>query len=160
MRAIGKQASVILAGCIGAVMMGAVAQAGDVGPKIPIDKSKGSCVLPGDQMRREHMKILMHRRDDTMFRGIRGGKKALSACLTCHMVKDEKTGKPVTVASPKHFCRVCHDYAAVKVDCWQCHKSVPEAAERQAMIGPDGRLKASLMAQLKAFVHREQGGRN
>ena len=134
------------------------ALAGDIGPKIPIDRSKGDCVLPAAQMRRVHMDILKHRRDDTMYRGIRGGKQALEACLTCHMVKDA-AGKPVTVKSPKHFCRVCHDFAAVQPDCWQCHKSVPEEETRQAMIGPDGRMKASMMAQLKAFVHGERGGR-
>ena len=153
MRAIGKKA--LLAACLGG-LLAAAAQAGDIVPNIPIDKSKGSCVLPGDQMRREHMKILMHRRDQTMFQGIRGGKASLSACLTCHMVKDEKTGKPVTIKSPKHFCRVCHDYAAVKVDCWSCHKSVPEETGTQAMLNDDAGAKKSKFAQLMEYV---RGGR-
>ena len=156
MRALRKGALAIVAGCASIWLTTAVAGAGDIVPKVPIDKSKGSCVLPGEQMRREHMNILLHRRDDTMFKGIRGGKAALSACLTCHMVKDEKTGKPVTVASPKHFCRVCHDYAAVKVDCWSCHKSVPEEASAQAMLKDDGGAAKSKFAQLLEFV---QGGR-
>ena len=156
MRATGKRALVILAGCAGTILMGALAQAGDILPNIPVDKSKGSCVLPGEQMRREHMKILMHRRDDTMFKGIRGGKASLSACLSCHMVKDEKTGKPVTIASPKHFCRVCHDYTAVKVDCWSCHKSVPEEAAGQALLNTDGKARAGMFAQLMDYV---RGGR-
>ena len=131
---------------------GMVAQAGDIAPKVPIDKSKGSCVLPGDQMRKQHMNILMHRRDDTMFKGIRGGKASFSACLTCHMVKDEQ-GKPVTVKSPKHFCRVCHDYAAVQVDCWSCHKSVPEEVGNQAALKDfGGQGKGKMFAQLRDFV--------
>ncbi len=156
MRAFGKWASAIMAVCVGVLLATTVARAGDIGPKIPIDKSKGSCVLPGDQMRREHMKILKHRRDKTMYQGIRGGKRSLSACLSCHMVKDEKTGKPLTVASPKHFCRVCHDYAAVKVDCWECHKSVPEEAGGQALLKDGAGLKDSKFAQLMKYV---QGGR-
>ncbi len=159
MRALSKHITAgLVAGVLGAFAVSA-AVAGDVGPKVPVDRSKGECVLPGDEMRRVHMDILKHRRDATMYQGIRGGKQALEACLTCHMVKDEKTGKPVTVKSEKHFCRVCHDFAAVTVDCWQCHKSVPEEASRQAMIGPDGKMKASMIAQLKAFVHGEHGGR-
>ena len=156
MRAFGKGVLAIVAGCAGMLLATTVAGAGDIVPKVPIDKSKGSCVLPGEQMRREHMNILMHRRDDTMFKGIRGGKAALSACLTCHMVKDEKTGKPVTVASPKHFCRVCHDYTAVKVDCWSCHKSVPEETGTQAMLKGGAGAKESKFAQLLEYV---QGGR-
>ena len=115
----------IMALCLGVTFVVTSAQAGDIVPKVPIDKTKGSCVLPGEQMRREHMNILKHRRDQTMYQGIRGGKRSLEQCLTCHAVKGDD-GKPVTVASPKHFCRVCHDYAAVQVDCWTCHKSVPE----------------------------------
>jgi len=138
------------------VLAGAgVALAGDVAPKVPIDKAKGECVLPADQMRREHMHILKHRRDETMFHGVRGGKTALEACLTCHVVKG-KDGKPVTVASEKHFCRVCHDYAAVRVDCWACHKSVPEQSERQAAL-PGEKERKTALAQLRAFL--QQGGR-
>jgi len=140
-----------------ALLLGAtVAMAGEVAPKVPIDKTTGECVLPADQMRRQHMRILMHRRDQTLYQGVRGGRTALEACLTCHMVKDEK-GKPVTVADKRHFCRVCHDYAAVKPDCWACHKSVPEMEQRQAGIAPlkDGGKAA--LARLNDFV--QQGGR-
>ena len=146
----------LLGGVVFTAALG-VAQAGDLAPKVPIDKSKGSCVLPGDEMRKQHMNILKHRRDDTMFNGVRGGKRSLEACLTCHAVKDEKTGKPVTIKSPKHFCRVCHDYAAVKVDCWTCHKSVPEQAGNQAMLKEGKTDKASMFALLRGFV---QGGAN
>jgi len=114
-----------LAVVLGAAFQAAPAAAGEVAPKVPIDKTKGDCVLPADEMRRQHMNIVKHRRDATMYQGIRGGKEALEACLTCHAVKGDD-GKPVTIQSEKHFCRVCHDYAAVTVDCWACHKSVPE----------------------------------
>ena len=117
-----------------AVALGAAAgQAGEVAPKPIIDKTKGDCVLPADQMRREHMNILKHRRDETMYQGVRGGKQSLRACLDCHAVKGDD-GKPVSISSPKHFCRVCHDYAAVKVDCWDCHISVPDKAAGHAAL--------------------------
>ncbi len=132
------------------------ATAGEVAPKVPIDKSKGECVLPADQMRKQHMNILMHRRDETMYRGVRAGKSALDACLTCHMVKDEQ-GKPVTVADERHFCRVCHDYTAVRVDCWDCHKSVPEEDGRRAGLTPGARSDENAFARLNAFV--QQGER-
>jgi len=156
MRAMAKKGLTILACCAGVLLAGAVAQAADILPKIPIDKSKGNCVLPGEQMRREHMKLLKHRRDQTMYQGVRGGKASLSACLDCHMVKDEKTGKPVTIASPKHFCRVCHDYAAVKVDCWECHKSVPDEAAGQALLNGGAGMDKRKFAQLMEYV---RGGR-
>jgi hypothetical protein len=43
----------------------------------------------------------------------------------------------VTVSSPQHFCRSCHDYAAVKVDCFECHASRPEAAPKATDASPD-----------------------
>ncbi len=155
MRALWRRTILALLAGVMAMLSGMAAQAGDIAPKVPIDKSKGSCVLPGDQMRREHMKILMHRRDNTLYKGIRGGKASFSACLTCHMVKDAQ-GKPVTIKSPKHFCRVCHDFAAVRPDCWSCHKSVPEAGDagNQAMLKGfgSGQVKGRMFAQLRDFV--------
>jgi predicted CXXCH cytochrome family protein len=93
-------------------------------PDIP-DAIKGEqCVEDTDFMRRNHMEILLHQRDETVHRGIRTKKHSLKECFTCHVVKDANN-QPVTVKNPKHFCRECHDYAAVNVDCFQCHTSVP-----------------------------------
>ena len=75
-------------------------------------------------MRRNHMDLMIHKRDKTVHEGIRGKKYSLKACISCHAVLGEDK-KPVSVASPKHFCRTCHDYVAVKVDCFQCHASKP-----------------------------------
>ncbi|HHN66942.1 MAG TPA: hypothetical protein ENK15_02735 [Thermopetrobacter sp.] len=131
-------------------VMAAPALAGDVAPKVPIDRSKGECVLPGPEMRRQHMELLKHRRDATMYDGVRGGKVAFAACLNCHAVKGDD-GKPVTVKSPQHFCRVCHDYTAVKVDCWSCHVSVPrDGAGKQALRPPH--RGATDFAALKKYL--------
>ena len=41
-------------------------------------------------------------------------------------------GKPVAYSDPKHFCRTCHSYAAVRVDCFECHASRPDEKAKAA----------------------------
>lgn len=92
-------------------------------------KGKGDkCVADTDVMRRDHMNLLDHQRDDTVHEGIRTKKLSLKECIDCHAVKGPDS-LPVTAENPKHFCRECHDYAAVKIDCFECHASRPEAAK-------------------------------
>jgi len=83
-----------------------------------------ACVAEVDFMRRNHMTMLRHQRDETMREGIRGKQYSLKECVACHAVMGPDA-MPVTVASPEHFCRSCHDYAAVNIDCFQCHASRP-----------------------------------
>jgi predicted CXXCH cytochrome family protein len=95
------------------------------------------CVADTDWMRRNHMVALTHQRDATVRDGIRTERFSLKGCIDCHAVKGAD-GKPATAANPAHFCRVCHDYVAVRVDCFDCHASRPEAdaaGGRQAAIG-------------------------
>lgn len=95
-----------------------------------IAKGKGdTCVAPTDWMRRFHMTALNHKRDDTVHDGIRTPKFSLKGCIDCHAVEGAD-GKPVTVKDERHFCRSCHDYAAVKVDCFECHASRPDEADQ------------------------------
>lgn len=89
-----------------------------------------SCVEDTDFMRRNHMDMLQHDRDKTMHKGIRDIKFSLKGCINCHAEKDE-SGQVVNIKDERHFCRGCHDYAAVKVDCFQCHSSLPE--EKKAL---------------------------
>ena len=114
---------------MGAVMLasllGLTAATGDVPyPDIPQGQGE-ACVEDTDFMRRNHMSLLMHQRDDTMHKGIRSTQHSLKECLDCHAVPGSDS-IPVTAEDPKHFCRSCHDYAAVKIDCFQCHASRPE----------------------------------
>jgi len=74
------------------------------------------CVEPAEVMRRDHMKFILHQRDDTMHQGIRTTKYSLKNCVNCHA--DEKTG---SVLGEKGFCSSCHHYAAVHIDCFTCH---------------------------------------
>ena len=106
-------------------LVGMTAAVSDIAqPDIP--KGRGEqCVEESNFMRRNHMTILKHQRDETMLRGVRSKQHSLKECVACHAVPGSDS-TPVTVASPKHFCRSCHDYAAVKIDCFQCHASRPE----------------------------------
>ena len=81
------------------------------------------CVRDTDEMRRNHMKILKHQRDETVHKGIRTTQDSLKNCIECHV--NPKTN---SVASTKEdFCMGCHSYAAVKLDCFECHSSKPKA---------------------------------
>lgn len=91
-----------------------------------IAKGKGEqCVAETDFMRRNHMDLLKHDRDLTMYQGLREIDFSLKGCIDCHNVNDDK-GQALTVKDERHFCRSCHDFAAVTVDCFQCHASRPE----------------------------------
>lgn len=86
-----------------------------------VHKWKGdACVEPTPVMRREHMNFLMDQRNETMRRGIRTGPYSLKKCIECHAVKDDQ-GLMIPVNAPGQFCQECHQYAAVRIDCFQCH---------------------------------------
>jgi hypothetical protein len=104
------------------------ASAGEGVPLPEISKGQGDvCVRDTDFMRLRHMELLGHQRDQTVRRGVRAKAERLTECLACHAVPGGD-GQPVSIDSPKHFCRACHDYAAVRVDCFDCHASRPERA--------------------------------
>ncbi|MHB1240752.1 MAG: hypothetical protein ACYC18_09640 [Gammaproteobacteria bacterium] len=91
-------------------------------------KAKGkSCVMPTEWMRRNHMNLLLHERDLTTHEGIRIKGRSMEDCVECHVQK-EANGQWPAVTSRKFFCTSCHVYAAVKIDCFECHASHPETA--------------------------------
>lgn len=98
----------------------------DGAPKPVITKAaKGEhCVEPNDFMRRNHMKVLMHHRDEAVLEGVRTKKYSLKECINCHA--SEKTGS--VAASKDDFCVSCHSYAAVKIDCFDCHSTKPQGS--------------------------------
>ena len=85
------------------------------------------CVAPPEVMRRSHMDFLKHQRDDTVHGGIRGAKYSLKACIDCHAGR--QTGSVAKAES--NFCVSCHSYAAVEIDCFECHASKPATALAQ-----------------------------
>ena len=96
-------------------------------PVIPMGQGE-SCVEDTDFMRRNHMNLLKHQRDETVLDGVRGSQYSLKECISCHAVMGADA-KPVTVSDPGHFCRSCHEYAAVSIDCFQCHASRPDSGD-------------------------------
>jgi hypothetical protein len=79
------------------------------------------CVEPAPYMRANHMRLLKTWRDSVVRDGNRSYKAAdgkeydislTKTCLECHSNKAE-------------FCDRCHNYAAAKPKCWNCH-IIPE----------------------------------
>ncbi len=89
-----------------------------IAPKLDIGKG-GQCVDDPKFMRKNHMEMIKHQRDETVRLGIRGGKYSLAECVNCHASKADNN----VLGSDEHFCQGCHDYAAVKIDCFECHSS-------------------------------------
>jgi len=118
-------AAVLLASTMGVQAQGA--GNGRV-PKPIIEPARGGqCVESPDFMRRNHMLLLKHQRDDTLRGGIRTGKYSLQACIECHA---SQTTNSVS-ATDTNFCQSCHSYAAVSLDCFGCHANKPAGASAQ-----------------------------
>ena len=91
------------------------------------------CLAPTDIMIPDHPSLINHQRDATVRAGIRTRQFSLKECIACHAVAGAD-GKPVTYDNPNHFCRVCHDYTAVRIDCFACHASIPDEPAPLAML--------------------------
>jgi len=102
-------------------------------PTVPKAKAKANpetlCVRDVKDMRKHHMNYIMHQRDETMRKGIRTKKDSLAECINCHVSKDDK-GNFANFGDDKHFCSSCHNYAAVSIDCFDCHNAKPTAASK------------------------------
>ena len=117
----------IAAGIVAAAL--AVAGSADAGdqrargvalPTVKIERGE-ACVAPTGEMRRDHMKMLLHQRDRTMRQGIREPRFSLKNCVDCHASRE--TG---SVLGKDGFCSSCHQYAAVSMDCFECHSPQPQ----------------------------------
>ncbi len=92
--------------------------ADSLAPKLDVGRG-GHCVEDPAFMRTNHMKLIVHQRDLTVRQGIRGSKYELTNCVDCHASKDNNS----VLGSNRNFCQGCHVYAAVKIDCFECHSS-------------------------------------
>lgn len=114
--------------------------------------ASAQCIAPPDQIRRTHPDLLKHQRDLTVRSGIRGEPASLKACIACHAAPENQavtralTGRlqragahidPARFADDQGaaFCQTCHAYAAVKLDCFECHARGGGAAQQQAFFG-------------------------
>ena len=112
----------------------AAPQAGSNSVPHPVIESAraGPCVADPAFMRRNHPDLLNHQRDDTLRGGIRTGKYSLKACVACHA---SPTSRSVNAES-NNFCQSCHNYAAVKIDCFGCHANRPVDSATPQQVKP------------------------
>lgn len=95
-------------------------------PKPAEAKPRGErCVEDTEFMKRNHMKLILHQRDETMHKGIRTTKYSLKNCISCHATPTKENPEVRSVLGEGHFCQSCHAYNAVKIDCFECHSSKP-----------------------------------
>jgi hypothetical protein len=94
-------------------------------PTIAVDKAT-RCIEPPEVMRRVHPDLLAHQRDRTVRDGVRGAKASLAACVECHAAKGAGAAAGSVTGSAQAFCESCHRYVAVKLDCFECHRSRPD----------------------------------
>ena len=118
-------------------------------PPLPdIAQGKGEeCVEPTDDMRRNHMNYILHQRDETVHKGVRTKQHSLVECINCHVLPRTDGSFPRSDQT-EHFCTSCHVYAAVKIDCFQCHADHPmNEAEKTdtASTANDASLATSVM---------------
>ncbi|MCU7836327.1 MAG: hypothetical protein KZQ83_13880 [gamma proteobacterium symbiont of Taylorina sp.] len=105
----------------------------ELGPRVTIPESSGDkCILPASEMRRRHPDLLKHDRIQTLREGLRANADgsmldgSLKQCVNCHAIKSDD--KYVRIDNNEHFCVSCHKYAAVSIDCFQCHRDIPEGS--------------------------------
>lgn len=137
-------AALLAVGAVAPASAGAHEGSGRVGKPIHAEASGDKCVKDTAYMKRHHMDELKHQRNETMRKGIRTTELSLQGCVNCHA--DKKTN---SVLGKEGFCQSCHAYAAVKLDCFECHASKPKAAT--AYNAPAGQgVKAGAEADLAA----------
>ncbi len=124
------------------------------GPVVSPAVKGDQCVEDTDVMRRRHMDFLKHQRDETMHRGIRTEQHSLKACLTCHVTPEQAYHGD---SQEGHFCKNCHEYAAVKIDCFECHATQPERDQAGRVQGELGEGATRLLSHLARPETNETG---
>jgi hypothetical protein len=120
-----------------------------------LEKGKGEkCVEDTQFMRKNHMNLLKHQRDETMRKGIRTTKHSLKKCIECHA--SEKTGS--VAATKEDFCMACHIYTSVKLDCWDCHATKPGAQPVQKSTKNSSRVTKSASSVSPLLASSMSGG--
>ena len=149
---IGLAATLFLASLVQMSGVSAQSNSRASGPVIELPSEADKCIRPTEFMRRNHMDLLLHKRDATMRQGIRTKDASLQGCVDCHSKKDDK-GTPIPVNAQGQFCSTCHEYAAVKLDCFECHRTTPDVPASTAAI-PDIAAHAQLLAQNSSEVQQ------
>ena len=111
----------LIALCLTLLLSTGDAVADVVTPEVPMGRG-AQCVEPIEIMRRDHFEFIKHQRDQTVYHGIRGSKHSLAGCIDCHASKGTE-GEFLPINAEGQFCQT---YAAVKIDCFTCHATVPD----------------------------------
>lgn len=150
-----RQLAVLVHALIGFMLLSTSALADTPFPTINEPADEGAkCIHDEDEMRRNHMKYILHERDETMHKGIRNEPESLANCIDCH-VQPDKNGQIAGIESDQHFCNACHQYAAVQIDCFQCHADRPQKfIKREAHTSS---LKKQLQQTLAASGTTDKG---
>ncbi len=126
-------------------------------PATPADQQQ--CVEPTDVMRRDHMKFLLHQRDETVLEGIRTKKYSFTGCIDCHAQAGED-GQIVRAQDPEYFCTECHTYASVQIDCFECHSDRATKVTSRLEIGEinisSQNYQPPAIDPLRSGLHRTQ----
>lgn len=88
-------------------------------PAHPPSSAQQHCLLPSDQMRREHGDLLKQAHDAATLQHT-PPKYHLGDCLDCHIYKNT-AGKFPAIDSNAHFCQACHLFVGTKIACFSCH---------------------------------------
>jgi hypothetical protein len=83
------------------------------------------CVAPIEYMRGSHMKLLEAWRDRVVRDGVRAYVDRHGRVVTMSLTK---TCLGACHTDKTTFCDRCHDYAGVKITCWDCHVPPPVTA--------------------------------
>jgi len=115
----------VLCGVLGGALPAIAAEgpASRVPKPVVAISAPGQCVEDTQFMLRNHMEILKHHRDQTVHQGVRTTQHSLANCVACHASK--ATGR--VTGSKDAFCESCHRFAAVTLDCFECHADHPPA---------------------------------
>lgn len=114
----------------------------DIPPPKGVYSEDTLCVEPVEIMRRQHFEYILDHRDRTVVEGIRTKQYSLIGCIDCHITPDAQ-GVYARYSQETHFCASCHQFAAVNIDCFQCHADRPAAAIRKAQ-EPDVKAQQSM----------------
>lgn len=134
---------------------GLVAAGDSMLPVLPEAQARFSdaqgCVEPTEDMRKNHMEYILHQRDETVHEGIRTRQYSLNECINCHVSDAPDAPR---VSSEEHFCNSCHTYAAVKIDCFQCHADRPVSTKPRHSLtgGSNGKPAGSTTGNLQVLM--------
>jgi hypothetical protein len=127
-----------LAAAVAAASMAPAAAADGAASRVPQPtvaiSTPGKCVEDTQFMLRNHMDLLKHHRDRTVHEGVRTTQHSLANCVACHA--SPQTGR--VTGSKDAFCESCHRYAAVKLDCFECHADRPAVGIASNISSPTG----------------------